>query len=107
MPGENEKLLPCPFCGDEVELDSNGDCDFFWVGCCKCGVEQHGCDEAVDAIRRWNRRANAAEAVATAHNISRDAIAAVDRYMVEECVAMSTRWGYMQELRVWLQQHPC
>ena len=42
-----------------------------------------------------------------AHNISRDAIAAVDRYMAEECVAMSTKWGYMQELRAWLQQHLC
>jgi hypothetical protein len=40
-------------------------------------------------------------------NISRDAIAAVDKYMSSECVALSTRWAYMQAFRDWLQQHPC
>lgn len=38
-------------------------------------------------------------------NKQMDAIASVDKYMTTECVAMSTRWSFMQEFRAWLQQH--
>lgn len=62
------KLLPCPFCGNEVEIhggvekwtptfydpDSGG--DPYYINC-KCGVEfSIGYCDAFDLIKRWNTR---------------------------------------------------
>jgi hypothetical protein len=34
------------------------------------------------------------------------AVAAVDKFLAEECVAMSTKWGHIQEFRAWLLKTP-
>ena len=54
---ETESLLPCPFCGGEVEIVR---CEEFCCGAkpriitCQCGAELNG--EGDDLIKRWNKR---------------------------------------------------
>ena len=47
------KLLPCPFCGEEPNIEYND------VQCWACGAEMPGVDSAEEAIDCWNTRAQA------------------------------------------------
>lgn len=61
--GENrmEKLLPCPFCGHEVELKSlGGDGQNWAIICltCNCACSEMGVsgETKEEIIKAWNRR---------------------------------------------------
>lgn len=54
----DEKLLPCPFCGDEPELhwiNEAGEVLTAWVRC-KCGCEHHERLTKEVAVKKWNSR---------------------------------------------------
>lgn len=63
-----ERLLPCPFCGKQPEIDDVDDArdggyvpddclpiKAIIISCSKCGIEQHGNNEAA-AFTSWNTR---------------------------------------------------
>lgn len=53
---DDDELKPCPFCGNEVELEPFGPSDRYHVECMHCGVQgAHASRET--AIMLWNRRA--------------------------------------------------
>lgn len=59
----DDRLLPCPFCGEDAEIGwyKDGDKDKFYVGCSndKCGCEITGAEPFYDlekAISVWNKR---------------------------------------------------
>jgi hypothetical protein len=66
---QHSALKPCPFCGGEVEMHYTGSSD--WEVVCRGGCEVetmfwvhaptygYGKGEQEEAIRRWNRRAEA------------------------------------------------
>jgi len=60
----DKKLLRCPHCGGEAELEF-GACDYnvYQVLCqnSKCNAVAGWCDTAEEAIAAWNQRAPAAE----------------------------------------------
>ena len=47
------ELKPCPFCGGEAKLSSNGK----EVVCLGCEALGPFCDTEAEAIEAWNRRA--------------------------------------------------
>jgi Lar family restriction alleviation protein len=51
---DDEKLKPCPFCGNEARLTFSG----YGVRCTnkQCGAMFHMFPEAKDAILAWNKR---------------------------------------------------
>lgn len=71
MPGA-VKMLPCPFCGALPEVE--GGRAYIWGIICTnvaCLINPYATGNTrKESVRRWNRRANAAEAVDTAHNIA-------------------------------------
>lgn len=54
----SKKLLPCPFCGGEAEIERMGtrrqSCQ---VACTNCGAHHEGPDEDEHSGDSWNRRA--------------------------------------------------
>lgn len=52
------KLLPCPFCGGEAKLESNG--QYAVVGCMNSNCQGYACcykyDSKKEAIEHWNTR---------------------------------------------------
>lgn len=50
---EQIKILPCPFCGSQPEIQRD---DLVTIECQKCGQAQVICAEEKDAISDWNRR---------------------------------------------------
>lgn len=55
----SDKLLPCPFCGGEAEIDGINNGNPFMVYCDACGLE-FGRDKqfySYQAKEAWNRRA--------------------------------------------------
>lgn len=79
MPGEINK---CPFCGSAaVLIQSESVVRAFGVQCQNgddCGARIFGFAKSADAIAAWNRRASAAEAVATGAQHPLNAIALLD-----------------------------
>jgi len=54
-----EKLLPCPFCGKQPQMEHNMNIDA-WVVWCQRGADHHGDfdrQRQESAIKAWNRRA--------------------------------------------------
>lgn len=57
----SEKLLPCPFCGGEAELEEIPGSPFtdelctWGVGCKNCNIGWYK-DDKIEAIAAWNRR---------------------------------------------------
>jgi len=54
-----QNLLPCPFCGDSVEMEESKHDDgssWFWVEC-DCGIDTRGSSNCKDMVTFWNRRA--------------------------------------------------
>lgn len=55
----SDKLLPCPFCGSEPELHTNG--KLYWVECHPCGLIPYIERPSADiVVAQWNRRAQLA-----------------------------------------------
>ena len=56
-----EKLKPCPFCGQKLELDDNGDWSHIDNGCILSWIDsEYGAiffPDHPDNIKAWNRRA--------------------------------------------------
>lgn len=58
------ELKPCPFCGSsEIKLHKHdpydgyqGDCTMYLVYCRRCGARTEFEDEAILAVKDWNRR---------------------------------------------------
>ena len=52
------KLLPCPFCGQSVNLEAGEDPATCWFVACRgaCGTEGPERDSKAEAIAAWNRR---------------------------------------------------
>jgi Lar family restriction alleviation protein len=54
----SNKLLPCPFCGnDKIEVYDG--VDYFWLVCIECGIETDGAETRAKAIAAWNTRQQA------------------------------------------------
>ena len=54
----NEKLKPCPFCGNEAEMLNYSENEWL-VHCPSCsGMVERWREPDVEAIDQWNRRAN-------------------------------------------------
>ena len=60
------ELLPCPFCGGEVELrhDTSSDYERHWTYTVRCPNQECGCDfghyeMASQVATKWNRRHDA------------------------------------------------
>ena len=54
-----EKLEPCPFCGDSLSTGtytSNWDHWKFAVGCSNCGINGPDGDDKAEAAELWNKR---------------------------------------------------
>lgn len=51
------KLLPCPFCGGEPQIDGDSDRGYYVI-CDGCGVvtSEYGCLQKADAWTKWNQR---------------------------------------------------
>ena len=53
-----QRLLPCPFCGGEARLESNG--QYAVVGCVNSNCQGYACcykyDSKKEAIEHWNTR---------------------------------------------------
>lgn len=53
----NDKLKPCPFCGEKVDLFMGVDGSWAtWIIECNCGIEMRFLSRE-DAIEAWNTRA--------------------------------------------------
>ena len=51
------KLLPCPFCGGEVELNSVGvSTTYYFISCEECGHRQVGSIHKEALVNSWNTR---------------------------------------------------
>lgn len=50
------KLLPCPFCGGEAELNDNYPTECIWCECKECGASSEGDLDRNKAIGEWNKR---------------------------------------------------
>lgn len=48
------KLLPCPFCGNEMVYIVGT--NVYWVHCCECGVDSPIFDSKKEAVKWWNTR---------------------------------------------------
>lgn len=63
---EQEKLLPCPFCGASQDSGNvcivGGDVEnaqvktWLWVKCRACGAETRGDETPAESAKNWNRR---------------------------------------------------
>ena len=66
------ELLPCPFCGGNPDIHArhwtNGNHDW-WISCIKCCSETTTFNDAEEAIKAWNTRAER-----TCQPIKRDGI---------------------------------
>ena len=52
-----QKLKPCPFCGGEVFLDTDGDWYWKWkVECQGCGCDLGYYETEAEATEAWNKR---------------------------------------------------
>jgi len=78
-------LLPCPFCGTEPALISEG--DFHSVACPHyyCNFSQIALRSAKKAIDRWNMR----EQPAGQNELNRRSRNAT----IEDCARVTARWG--------------
>lgn len=58
MPQQNEKLKPCPFCGNNNAIPQSVGAESFWrIWCSHCGAE--GPSPRIskeEAIKAWNTR---------------------------------------------------
>lgn len=54
--GQPASLLPCPFCGGEVELCVHEATGVSWVRCIECEASS-GASSAAGATKAWNDRA--------------------------------------------------
>jgi len=54
-----KEVKPCPFCGGEATMDYRFEDDpsGFVVYCTKCGVHGYYCEDADEAVAKWNTRA--------------------------------------------------
>lgn len=57
---DTEKLLPCPFCGGEAELNIkkgfNREIVFVFVGCSNCQSSTRTYSTEAGAVEAWNKR---------------------------------------------------
>lgn len=53
---QNDKLLPCPFCGYHGTLHSIDMCNTVYAVCMKCGSRTMDFKNGEDAIKTWNTR---------------------------------------------------
>ena len=58
LEAEEEKPLPCPFCGGEAEIDSaiHFGSYYYFVKCKICHMSSMSCLIKDEAIAAWNRR---------------------------------------------------
>lgn len=55
----NEQMKPCPFCGkaDQLELDTLGDPDDWYIECDRCRLGTHAVFQGSErTLALWNRR---------------------------------------------------
>ena len=56
---QNDKLLPCPFCGGEAIVYTDEETNCYMIGCkSNCAVEPmtEWCETEENAIAQWNTR---------------------------------------------------
>lgn len=56
MKMQNDKLLPCPFCGYHGTLHSIDMCNTVYAVCMKCGSRTMDFEKGEEAIKHWNTR---------------------------------------------------
>lgn len=56
-----EKLKPCPFCGNEAEINGRDRLHYWFAQCIECGATQYGKETKEEAIEAWNRRTERSE----------------------------------------------
>ena len=62
MTQDAQQLLPCPFCGGEAEIESEGVTWYIWCDTCDFSIDWFV--SSSHAIQCWNRRAESAELAA-------------------------------------------
>ena len=50
---QNDKLLPCPFCGGEAQF---GTSRHTWIECTECSFETEYTEDEEKLVRMWNTR---------------------------------------------------